>query len=254
VRFRASPLAALAAGAILLSSCGGSGRGLSLAATEGAVPAGRLEAPVRRWAPQSPSALVADAAKGIERIPVFRKPWSKRPFVVLDNPDVYNVRRVFLVKDLRPDRVQAYLPMRPNGVTGWIPSEDLVIRENEYRITVDLSSNRLAVFEGDRRVMWEPVAAGTGGTPTPTGLFYTTILVQTGDPGSAYGPYIYGLSGYSEVLFSFGGGEGQIGIHGTNNPSLLGQDVSHGCIRMRNEAITKMADLLPLGTPVRIKP
>jgi lipoprotein-anchoring transpeptidase ErfK/SrfK len=254
VRFPASPLAALAAVAILVPSCGGSGRSFPGGATEAAVPPGPLEVTVRWSDPEPPAALVADAAPGVKRVLAFRKPSSKRPFAVFDNPDIYKVRRVFLVKELRPDWVHAYLPMRPNGVTGWIPSDDVVIRENEYRITVDLSSNRLAVFEGDRRVMWESVAAGTGGTPTPTGLFYTTILVETGDPGSAYGPYIYGLSGYSEVLFSFGGGEGQIGIHGTNNPSLLGEDVSHGCIRMRNEAITKMVDLLPLGTPIRIKP
>jgi lipoprotein-anchoring transpeptidase ErfK/SrfK len=54
------------------------------------------------------------------------------------------------------------------------------------------------------------------------------------------------------VLFSFGGGPGQIGLHGTNAPRLLGRDVSHGCVRMRNQAITRLARMLPLGTPVRI--
>jgi len=54
------------------------------------------------------------------------------------------------------------------------------------------------------------------------------------------------------VLYSFGGGPGQIGIHGTNDPSSVGRSVSHGCIRLSNAAITRLAQELPLGTPVTI--
>lgn len=170
------------------------------------------------------------------------------------NPDDWGARRTFLVKRIRDDWYEVYLPMRPNGVSGWIRARDVKLRLNPYRVEIDLSSNRLRVFEGAEALMDEPVAAGTGGTPTPTGLFYTTILVQPPDPGGAYGPYAYGLSAYSEVLFSFAGGDGQVAIHGTNDPSSIGNDVSHGCIRMNNPAIRKMASFLPLGTPVRIRP
>jgi len=62
------------------------------------------------------------------------------------------------------------------------------------------------------------------------------------------------LSGYSEVLFEFGGGDGQMGIHGTNDPTSLGRNVSNGCIRMSNAAITRLAKTLPLGVPVEIRP
>ena len=54
------------------------------------------------------------------------------------------------------------------------------------------------------------------------------------------------------MLTSFAGGDGVIGIHGTNDPSTLGKDVSHGCIRMSNSGITKLAKILPLGVPVQI--
>jgi lipoprotein-anchoring transpeptidase ErfK/SrfK len=54
------------------------------------------------------------------------------------------------------------------------------------------------------------------------------------------------------VLRSFAGGDAVIGIHGTNNPGVLGHDVSHGCIRMSNASITRLARLLPLGVPVQI--
>ena len=71
-------------------------------------------------------------------------------------------------------------------------------------------------------------------------------------PRTIYGPYAYGLSGFSNQLTSFAGGDGVIGIHGTNAPWTVGQNLSHGCIRMLNRDIEKLVPLLPLGTPVRI--
>src|SRR5947209_2244999 len=72
-------------------------------------------------------------------------------------------------------------------------------------------------------------------------------------PNGPYGPYAYARSGYSDVLTDFAGGDGVIGIHGTNDPSAIGHDVSHGCIRMSNAGITKLAQTLPLGVPVAIQ-
>jgi lipoprotein-anchoring transpeptidase ErfK/SrfK len=155
---------------------------------------------------------------------------------------------------MRDDWLEVYLPVRPNGTTGWIRGRDVKLRTNPYRIEIDLGRNLLQVLEKGEVTVRETVTAGTGGTPTPTGLFYTTILVEYADPSGAYGPYAFGLSAFSEVLFSFGGGNGQVAIHGTNTPWALGQDVSHGCVRMRNPAIRRLANFLPLGTPVRITP
>lgn len=59
--------------------------------------------------------------------------------------------------------------------------------------------------------------------------------------------------GFSGVLVDFAGGDGMIGIHGTNDPSSIGRDSSHGCIRMSNEGITKLAESVPLGVPVEIR-
>jgi lipoprotein-anchoring transpeptidase ErfK/SrfK len=96
------------------------------------------------------------------------------------------------------------------------------------------------------------VAIGNGDTPTPIGEFYLIELLRPSNPDGAYGPFAYGLSGYSETLESFNGGDGVIGIHGTNRADQLGQDVSHGCIRVANPTITEMTQFLPLGTPVII--
>jgi lipoprotein-anchoring transpeptidase ErfK/SrfK len=42
------------------------------------------------------------------------------------------------------------------------------------------------------------------------------------------------------------------GIHGTNKPETVGQAVSHGCVRMRNDDIERLFEMVPVGTPVFI--
>lgn len=147
--------------------------------------------------------------------------------------------------------VKALLPLRPNGTTGYLAVEDLVVRHTPYRLVVDTAAFRLKVFEGDSLIMKVPVGIGTGRTPTPIGDFFLASLLEPPDPSTVYGTYAYGLSGYSETLLDWKGG-GVIGLHGTNDPSSIGNAVSHGCIRMRNRDIEKLVPLLPLGTPIKI--
>ena len=95
------------------------------------------------------------------------------------------------------------------------------------------------------------VAVGTDENPTPLGASYVTELIDNRDPGGAYGPYAFGLALHSDTLTEFAGGPGQGGIHGTNPPDLIGQAVSHGCVRLRNTDIEALVGLgLPLGAPV----
>ena len=79
-------------------------------------------------------------------------------------------------------------------------------------------------------------------------------MLPTGQyPPGAYGPFALGLSGFSETLSEFGGGNGQIAIHGWSDESVIGQAVSNGCIRMPNGVIERLAPLAPVGTPVTIR-
>lgn len=84
----------------------------------------------------------------------------------------------------------------------------------------------------------------------PTGDYFITELLQPTNSG--YGPCALGISAFSDVLNDFGGGVGQIGLHGTEDSDSIGQAVSHGSVRLRNEDITYLAGILPLGTPVHI--
>ena len=147
--------------------------------------------------------------------------------------------------------VRALLPVRPNGTTGYLPVADLDVQTTDYRIVVERSEFELTVYDGDDQLMRVPIGLGTGETPTPVGRFFLASLLQPPDPNTVYGPYAYGLSGYSETLTDWEDG-GIIGLHGTNDPKSIGGRVSHGCIRMRNQDIERLVPLLPLGTPIEI--
>jgi lipoprotein-anchoring transpeptidase ErfK/SrfK len=200
--------------------------------------------------PDPSEAVVATAR--VDRVKAFRRPGAEEPFVRLDHPNQYGTPTVFLVDRIDGRWLRAYLPMRPNEVRGWIRRGDVSLYSTEYRIVVDTGDNRLMVWKGARRIMSKQVAAGTDSAPTPTGQFYVSLLAEFSE-GSAYGPFAFGISAYSEVYQTFGGGDGQVAIHGTDDPSSIGLDVSHGCIRLPNRAILELKRRLPLGTPVRIR-
>jgi lipoprotein-anchoring transpeptidase ErfK/SrfK len=153
----------------------------------------------------------------------------------------------------RADRVwyEALLPVRPNGSTGWIAEDHVRIARSDFRIEVDLDRLRLTLFDRCERLDSYPIGIGTRDTPTPRGTFFLNSLLQPPEPGTVYGAYAFGLSAYSDVITDWEGG-GIVGLHGTNDPSSLGREVSHGCIRMSNDAIRFLAETVPLGTVVEI--
>ncbi len=95
-----------------------------------------------------------------------------------------------------------------------------------------------------------PVGVGKPGTPTPAGHFWIT---ESGDflADPFYGPYQFATSDYS-TLSEWPGG-GVVGIHGTNEPSLIPGDPSHGCIRMLNQDVLKLKPIIQIGTPLLVK-
>jgi lipoprotein-anchoring transpeptidase ErfK/SrfK len=151
--------------------------------------------------------------------------------------------------------LKVLLPRRPNGSSGWVQRDQVRVKPVSHEVVVDLSSRTASLLEDRRKVRSFRVGVGTAGTPTPTGRFYVTVKLRPPQiSAAAYGAWALGLSGYSEVHQSFGTGDGQIALHGTYKPWLLGRPVSNGCVRMDNETITLLAETLPLGTPVTIQP
>ena len=190
---------------------------------------------------------VFDAPDSAPATKLFPNPWF-----VNDDPNAA-VPLVFHVEDRQAGGwVQVLLPIRPNGSRGWVREADVILTPTLFRITVELGEHRLRVYR-DRSIVFEDtVAVGTPATPTPPGRFYIRALLKAPRPDTAYGPFAYALSGYSEVLQTFNGGDAEFGIHGNDDASKLGTDASHGCVRMSNDGITALTAMLPLGTPVEI--
>lgn len=262
-RRRPAPRLALAVAAVaaLLAGCAGGDPAID----PGAAPSTSGSIPPTEPGPSSTTTAGADdpdddlvvVAEALgATVAVFADPTAADPARVLDRADEVSGTLVFVVVGEADHRFQVLLPVRPNGSTGWIERDAVSLSRHAFRIEVELGALRLRVLEHDEVVMEAAIATGTDDTPTPGGVFYIKELLQPPDPGGPYGTYAYGLSGFSNELESFNGGDGVIGIHGTNDPASIGTRVSHGCIRVRNADIERLVEEigLPLGTPVAILP
>lgn len=150
--------------------------------------------------------------------------------------------------------VRVRIPIRPNGTQGWVPVDVLRLNTTRLRIRIDLSDRRLTLYRGNRRVMRVKVAVGTPENPTPQGRFAVAELIRTRTRGAFLGPVVFPLTAFSETLNEYAGGNGRVAMHGTNAPQLLGTRASHGCIRIRNSDVVRMARIVRPGTPVDIVP
>jgi lipoprotein-anchoring transpeptidase ErfK/SrfK len=204
----------------------------------------------RLWRRDGISRVVFVHAK---QVAVYRRPHAKRALLVLKKKDANGTQRAFLVRGTRKNWVHVYLPTRPNGSLGWVRARAVKMYTNRYRIVIRLRAHKLQLWRARHLVATYPVATGTRYTPTPRGLFYIVELLRPDNPGGSYGPFSFGLSAHSNVLRTFAGGDGRVGLHGTNEPGLIGSSVSHGCIRLRNAAVRRLARILPLGTPVLVR-
>ena len=203
------------------------------------------------------SAKTTYAAVVRERAEAYRKPGSGR-LATFDEENVNGVPTVFAVRAKRVDsRCEAdwyhvQLPLKPNGITGWVRAADVELTAVTARIDVDLSERRVTLYERGRRVLSATAAIGTPQTPTPTGHFYVNQRLIPEDTSGPFGPGAIGISAFSEVLIGWAQG-GPIAIHGTNRPELIGRAVSNGCLRIRNDLLERMFEKAPEGTPVTVR-
>ncbi|MCD6727588.1 MAG: L,D-transpeptidase [Solirubrobacteraceae bacterium] len=143
------------------------------------------------------------------------------------------------------------VPMRPNGRTGWVRRQALgPLSAVRTRLRVNRATLRATLYRDGRRIWTSRIGVGAAATPTPAGRFWIRTRLRALAGGTIYGPYAFGTGAYS-VLSDWPGG-GVIGIHGTNQPQLIPGRPSHGCIRVPNHNIRRLAQLMPIGTPVQI--
>ena len=147
--------------------------------------------------------------------------------------------------------VKVRLPVLPNNTVGWVPRETLGGYQTvTTHLVVDRRRLHAVLLKSGRPVFRARIGIGQTRWPTPAGRFYIRNKL-TGYRSAFYGPIAFGTSARSAVLTDWPAG-GFVGIHGTDRPGSIPGRVSHGCIRMRNADIVRLARLMPVGTPLTI--
>lgn len=201
-------------------------------------------------APTRPASFTVADAKG-STVELFTSP-NVPLGESLDNPTWEGLAVVFHVLADRGDWLQVRVSKRPNGLVAWVKAAEVALREVPNWIRVEIGAKRLTVLHADTALVSTTVAVGKDATPTPIGSFFVDGIVPLDPPHQAYGVGQVSVSGFSPTLDSFGGGVGQIALHGTFATGLLGQETSNGCVRLDNDSIRQVMDLAPTGTPVEI--
>lgn len=183
--------------------------------------------------------------------------WSARPVTVVRRATPEGESNLVVLLGTKRDRAgrdwaRIRLAILPNGSTGWVPRDSLgEVHVVRTQLVVDRTRLTAVLYRRGEAIFSARIGVGTVSWPTPRGTFYVRQrLTGFGDP--FYGPIAFGLSARSAVLTDWPAG-GYVGIHGTNRPELLPGRVSHGCVRLRNADVLRLAALMPLGTPVVIR-
>jgi lipoprotein-anchoring transpeptidase ErfK/SrfK len=178
-----------------------------------------------------PRAILAIGSKMAE--PAKRKPGSATKVTTPTTPAWYKIA----------------VPGRPNGRTGWVKAKDVLIRPMPWQVVVFRGSRVLQLWKDKQLVYTNKVAVGRPGMETPLGLYYVTVRFKPiKEP--FLGAFAFETSAYSKLSDWPGGGV--VGLHGWNDPSVLGKAVSHGCIRVSNATAAFLRDRIPVGTPIRV--
>ena len=197
------------------------------------------------------SSLILEAAGEVD---VFASPGDPEPIQVLEANTILDTPTVVTVLEGPFDGwARVMLPGRPNGSEGWVESDKFTEYVVEGSLVVDLSDRTLSYHANGEEILSTTVAIGTEGNPTPTGSFFVTDNVTLANPASAWGPHALGLSARSDTITEFNGGDGIVGIHGTNRPESIGEAASLGCVRVPNPVISQLHELVQIGTPVEIR-
>ncbi len=158
-----------------------------------------------------------------------------------------------------PEKTLAVAPLG-TSLLDLIPSvaEPNAPIEEPARLVLRLRSRRVHLIKGDREIVSYPVAVGKTGWETPQGQF--EVMQKIPDPvwkhpwnGNLVPPGPRNPLGRRWIGFARDGNN-LIGFHGTIDESLIGQAVSHGCVRMRNADVEALFEQVEIGMAVTVEP
>lgn len=126
------------------------------------------------------------------------------------------------------------------------------------KLIIDLSDRQIYLFQNSALTANYEIAVGRSGWETPTGEFkvinmYVDPIWQHPFTGEVVPPGSGNPLGTRWIGF-WTDGEHQIGLHGTNQEDLIGQAVSHGCIRLRETDIQALYEHVTVDMPVVVRP
>ncbi|MCI0633520.1 MAG: L,D-transpeptidase [Actinobacteria bacterium] len=225
------------AAAVALALSPGAGASQSLAPKTGVVGAGTLN-----WSHVTVRAEPSDQSRRVAVLKEFRPDFSPQ-YVLAVSKRVHP-------RTGEPTWYRITVPGRPNGRTGWVRAAAVELRPVQKRLVIDRSARRFEFWHGSKLLRFGKVAVGKPGAATPTGLFYVQSKFVPNVP--ILGAFAFETSGYSQLTDWPGGGV--VGVHGTPWPWLLGQAVSHGCVRLSNDDVLWLRSRMPVGTPIKIVP
>ena len=256
-------MAALVVGVLAGRAALGGGSDSSASPSGAAVFAEALPKPTKPAFTPGPPRLLSKAETTWRWAPVIRsvvartRPSASAPVVArLSTETPEGTTNLVEIVGRRPSQsalwVRVRLPVLPNNTLGWVQRGSLGGYEFVHsHLVVDLERLSATLYRDGRRLFSAPVGVGKSHWPTPRGDFYVrNRLTRYASP--FYGPIAFGTSARSDVLTDWPSG-GFIGIHGTSQPQLIPGRISHGCIRLRNADILRLARLMRVGTPVTIQ-
>ena len=224
--------------ALALTLAAGAGAGSSSASTVSVVGSGTIA-----WPRVAVLAKPKASGRRVTVLSQFRADFRPQYVLALD---------VARTKKGKPAWYRISVPGRPNGRTGWVRAAAVELHPVHKRLVIYRDTRRFEFWDGNRLLRSGKVAVGKPGAETPLGLFYVTWKFDPSiDPNWAIlGAYAFETSAYSKLTDWPGGGI--VGVHGTPWPELLGQAVSHGCVRLDNGDVEYLRSRVPLGTPIKI--
>jgi lipoprotein-anchoring transpeptidase ErfK/SrfK len=168
----------------------------------------------------------------------------------------YQRPSVLPVVAAQPGWFEVRLAQRPDESTAWLPASDVTLSTTPYEIVVDLATTKLSLFDDGRLVFSAPAGVGSTDDPTPTGQYFVAFDEPPPQPNPGYGPFIIVTSDHSQSISDWeGSGDAVIGIHGPlgedSEIGTSGAKISHGCIRLHDQALEQLADVPP-GTPIDV--
>jgi hypothetical protein len=187
-----------------------------------------------------------------------RGKWPAVEMEVASGDTLTGIRLRFLAE--HPDaKMCTGLIERANRLEGHLqPGQALRIPSESVRVLVDLEACWALYFLGDQVAAAWPVGIGRPGEETPEGTYSARNKLENppwmkegqepipfGDPRNPLGTRWIGWA-KDGVRTSYG-------FHGTSDPESVGRAASDGCVRLHNEDVEELFQILPEGAPIEVR-